>query len=116
MKLNNLTVSSALDIAGQSGVFSKESFNSGDIVLSLTGQTLSEPTRTSIKVGESQHVDDTIGNFINHNCNPTCKIENKRVIAIKNIKDGDEITFDYSENEDKLASPFICSCCNKLIS
>ena len=28
---------------------------------------------------------------------------------------GDEITFDYSQSENVIASPFICACCNKLI-
>jgi len=116
MKLNSIRISTALGIVGQNGIFSNQGFKSGDTVLSLTGEVSPNPTRTSIKVAEKEHIEDSVGNFINHNCNPSCKIDGIKVIALKNIKNGEEITFDYSKNEDKLANPFICSCCNRLVS
>jgi hypothetical protein len=116
MKLDSIRISTALGIVGQTGIFSNQDFKSGDIVLSLSGEVLPMPTRTSIKVAEEKHIEDSVGNFINHNCKPSCKINGIKVIALRDIKSGEEITFDYSKNEDKLANPFICSCCNRLIS
>ena len=36
--------------------------------------------------------------YINHSCNPNVYIKNMKVIAMRNIKKGEEITFDYSIN------------------
>ena len=116
ININNLYISSALETPGQSGVFARKAFGLNDTVLYMNGELLSEPTRTSIQVAEEKHIEDKIGAFINHNCNPSCKIDGYRVLAAKDISSGEEITFDYSKNEKLLANPFICSCCNKLIS
>ena len=116
MKLNSIRIGSALDIVGQSGVFASQPFKKDSIILSLTGELKDQPTRTSIKIGDNKHVEDSVGIFINHNCNPSCRVEKHRVVAEKDIAVGEEITFDYSKNEDDLFNPFVCSCCNKLIS
>jgi len=116
MSLNNLRISSVLDIPGQSGVFSNQNFNSGDTVLVLRGRIVTEATRTSIQVSDLDHIEDEIGHYINHNCNSTCKIEGRNVVAARDISIDDEITFDYSKSEEVIANPFVCACCNKLIS
>jgi len=116
INLNNLYISSIKNIPGQSGVFAKDSFSSGDTILYLNGEVANIPSRTSMQIGDGRHVEDKIGAFINHNCDPSCKIEGPRVVASREINPNDEITFDYSESETILASPFICACCNKLIS
>ncbi|MFC1685881.1 SET domain-containing protein [Nanoarchaeota archaeon] len=42
--------------------------------------------------------------YINHSCNPNCEVEIKKgeiwVVAIKNIKEGDEISYDYGYDLD----------------
>lgn len=116
MKLSNLRISPALDISGQNGVYAKQKFNIGDIILCLSGKILSHPTRTSIQIDYENHIEDDVGHYVNHNCNPTCKVDGYNIVAIKEIEESDEVTYDYSQNEDRLASPFMCSCCNRLIS
>ena len=101
---------------GFKGVFSIRYFRKGSVVHSLSLENVSSsPTRTSIEIGPSRHAEDSIGRFINPACRPSCVIQDNYVIAIKNIYSGDEITFDYSENETCMASPFLCDCCGKLI-
>ncbi len=90
-------------------------FNPGDIVLELTGTILKWPTRTSIQISENEHIESYLGRFVNHNCNPNCKVENKCLIAIKEIKENDSITFNYNISECELANSFKCNCCKKLI-
>jgi hypothetical protein len=116
ISINSLYIKSTDEGPGQSGVFARKLFNSGETVLYLDGLILNRPTRTSIQVSEEKHIEDKIGAFINHNCNPTCKIEGYKVVAIDDIGIDDQITFDYSKNETIMASPFVCACCNKLIS
>lgn len=54
--------------------------------------------------------------FINHSCDPnTIFMDNKSTasydfVAIKPIKEGDEITFNYTHNEPEISSPFDCEC------
>ncbi len=98
------------------GLFSTCSFSQGHLVLRIEGDVVSQPSRTSIQVGPSQHIDvASPGRFINHSCKPNCKVENRQLIAAKNIAVGEEITFNYQESEDVLAHPFICKDCGKWI-
>ena len=112
----NLYMKSALGMSGQCGVFSMREFRTGEVVLELSGEILTAPTRTSIQMGESLHVEDDIGSFINHSGSPTCRIDGAKVVAIKNINKDEEITFNYSDNEDVLAAPFVCSETGEYIS
>tara|TARA_A200000159_G_C7338331_1_gene346012 strand:- start:526 stop:855 length:330 start_codon:yes stop_codon:yes gene_type:complete len=71
-----------------------------------------EQTRTTIKVAEGKHVEDAVGRYINHSCNPNVKIDGFNIVAIKDICENDEIFFDYS-SEGSLAHEFVCNCCGK---
>jgi len=58
--------------------------------------------------------------FINHSCNPNCGIDGElRLVAIRDIKVGEEITFDYAMSESSDYS-FKCNCgnanCRKIIT
>ncbi len=99
------------------GVYAQTDLGEGWIVCDLlaNGKLILEPTRTSIQVNEALHVEDEIGGCINHSCQPSCKVTTFFVIALRDIKKGEEITFDYNQNEDALANPFECSCCGKII-
>ena len=59
----------------------------------------------AIKEGDFEDAD-----FINHSCNPNCGIKDKlKIVAMKNIKIGEEITVDYAMMESSDYS-FKCSC------
>ena len=60
------------------------------------------------------------GLFINHSCNPSAGIKNRiDVVAIKNIRRGEEVTFDYSLSEADIFWHIQCNCrssnCRKTI-
>jgi hypothetical protein len=98
------------------GVYASNPIAKGQVVRNLLPSLVcEEPTKTSIQISEGIHVEDKIGRYINHSCDPSCEIRGAKVIALKNIEPKQEITFDYSINEDVLASPFNCDCCDKLI-
>ncbi len=101
---------------GMFGIQASCFFSTGEVVYSLLdGVETKLRTQTSVQVEANLHVEDEIGRYINHHCDPTCEIQKHNVVAIKDINIGDEITFDYVKNEDFISSPFICACCNKLI-
>ena len=98
------------------GVFASRGCITGTIVLSLSLKDISDiPTRTSIHIGNGIHAEDPVGIYINHACSPTCKIEGQSVVSLVDLCKGDEITFDYRDNELNIASPFTCRCCGILI-
>ena len=47
--------------------------------------------------------------YINHSCDPNVFIKNWKIIAMKPIKKGEEIVFDYSINSD-FPVAFRCRC------
>lgn len=104
---NNSAVQVGISKIAEYGLFSMKNFNVGDTVFVLDGQVVSNPTRESIHIGNNIHIHDIYGAYINHSFDPSCKIEGKFVIAIKQILIGDEITFNYNESEINMASPFI---------
>ena len=98
------------------GVFMLAGCEAGHSVHELSNrETLSNPTRTSIKVYNNLHVEDYFGRYINHDCSPTCEIRGYNVVALRNMSAGDEVTFNYEKNETAIASPFVCRCCGNLI-
>ena len=101
------------------GLFADQAYDNGSIVLFLSGNYISEPTRTSIQVG-GQHLESIEGGYINHHCDPNTKIVVPNftmpfVSATKNIEIGEELTFNYETTEAELAHPFKCDCHGKWI-
>lgn len=101
-----------------SGVFAGEDFPANTVLFTLQGVVLNTPTRTSVQVGEHAHIEDRLGAYLNHACHPTAKIDwaTRSVISLTVIGKGEEVTFDYRDNETHLAVPFVCRCCSKKIT
>ena len=99
------------------GLYSTKKYGKGNIVLFLEGNYFSEPTRTSIQVGE-KHIESWEGGHVNHHCVPNTKVVVEQgefnlmhfLVAIKDIEIGQQITFDYETNETEMAEPFKCRC------
>lgn len=98
-----------------SSVHSEADHAEGSVIYTLSPTLIGgEKTRTSIQVGKNKHVEDQIGMYINHSCSPSSRIDGMNVVAIKDIRAGEEITFDYA-SEGELSSPFTCNCCGRYI-
>ena len=101
------------------GLFADQAYDNGGVVLFLSGNYISEPTRTSIQIG-GQHLESIEGGHINHHCDPNTRIVMPNftmpfVSATRNIEIGEELTFDYETTEEKLVNPFKCDCHEKWI-
>jgi SET domain-containing protein len=99
------------------GVFTTTDVKKGELLFEMTGEVLDHPTRTSVQIGLNQHIEDEIAGHMNHSCIPTARVDrqSKSFISVVDIKKGEEITFNYNENEDTLAAPFTCACCGNKI-
>jgi len=90
------------------GVFSKRNFKKGELITKVTGKIIPLKKALSMSSYYLNHMgsiskDKCIlmnppAKFINHSCNPNAYEVKKKVLAMRNIKKGDEITFDYSKN------------------
>ena len=86
------------------------------IIHKLEGDIKDKPTRTSIQIYKNKHIEDKFGIYMNHSFDPNCKIHNSCIQSIKDIKKGDELTFNYNENETKMACPFTDSISGKQVN
>lgn len=100
------------------GVFAGQAVNKNTIIFKMHGDFLVSPTQTSVQIGENMHIEDEIAGLVNHSCNPTARVDRQHhaFVSLRDIKENEEITFDYTMNEDKLAAPFICKCCGQVIN
>jgi hypothetical protein len=91
-------------------------------LFTIEGDLTSVPTRYSVQVGRSTHVDlpGTVTieeildkyywRFMNHGCEPNVAIRGREVHSLRALRQWDEITFDYNTTEYDIAEPFDCRC------
>lgn len=107
------------------GLFTGEKISKGSCVIEYIGKPA---TPAQIKAntgkflfwtGRGKMIDGYIpGNkarFINHSCKPNCEIDIKKgrvyIFALRSIKEGEELTFDYGyEYFEKHIKPHGCKC------
>lgn len=57
--------------------------------------------------------------YINHSCDPNCMIDGDRIVAARDVAEGEELTFDYSTDVDWAGFRMDCSCgsakCRKVV-
>jgi hypothetical protein len=94
----------------------------GERLFTIEGDLTSVPTRYSVQVGRSTHVDlpGTVTieeildkyywRFMNHGCEPNVAIRGREVHSLRALRQWDEITFDYNTTEYDIAEPFDCRC------
>ena len=117
--MNDLFEIKESKIAGN-GVFSLKKIERGQTICFLTGElcTLDEVIRRCnkgieepsdpLEVEDEEYLDlDEVSRTFNHSCNPNSYIRGKNeLVALKDIKIGEEITYDYSttmnDNEKKI--------------
>ena len=93
------------------GLFAVVPIKKGAFILEYTGKKIPTaladvlPTRYLFHVDDEWTIDGSVrsnlARYINHSCDPDCEVEiddgHLMIYAIKNIKKGEEISFDYGE-------------------
>jgi hypothetical protein len=102
------------------GVFATDTIPTGSLIMNYTGPllkyadtsatTLALQIGPDLYIGESGQADD----FVNHSCDPNSGLRingtDVRLIAIREIKTAEQITFDYSTTMDEDDFEFDCLC------
>jgi SET domain-containing protein len=112
------------------GVFAVRDFAKGEIILEFIGQTIQLEdvlakgvlSGNPLQVGNRTYIDlEPPGLFANHSCAPNAGIRHDRLlVALRSIKRGEEIRYDYSTTMLDGLWTMQCQCgvsnCRKLIS
>lgn len=87
------------------GVFADRDFKRGEFILSIWGPSIPEQNEHSIQVDWDCHVEPSgTARFLNHSCEPNVGVKTNRwgipdFYAFRDIRKGDEVTFDYAMTE-----------------
>lgn len=88
------------------GVFAAKNFKKGGFILSIKGKIITKAEM----LDSSRYIQDHLGTlgknkyiimgypekYINHSCSPNIFERNKKIFAMKDIKKGEELCYDYS--------------------
>ncbi|ORY02789.1 hypothetical protein K493DRAFT_334488 [Basidiobolus meristosporus CBS 931.73] len=88
-------------------------FKEGDIISKIEGKPASDICYHTVQVDEDKHIELTNDlTYCNHSCEPTTILDTTRmvVVALKDLKEGDELTFFYPSSEWDMAESFNCAC------
>ncbi len=94
---------------------SKKEFKKGDILCSFSNSEIgSNITYLTVQIFENEHISlkPEFLQYINHSCNPNSffDVDSMNLIALKDLREGDELTFFYPSTEWKMVQPFDCFC------
>ncbi len=129
MKLYNVKKSNI----DKNGLYAAKNIKSGKVIIKYKGKII---TKKESDINPKYDNDKAIylfnlnkrydldGDFkyntarlINHSCNPNCEVEGKGlklwIVAIRDIKKGEELSYDYGFGYDKDYKQFVCKCGSK---
>jgi SET domain-containing protein len=102
------------------GVFANRDIAPGEVILRIDGPLIdfAETKRRgprecmAIQIGNDRYIDtQPPGVLVNHSCNPNAGIRgNKYLIALREIRKGEEIRYDYSTTMEEHSFTMQCLC------
>jgi hypothetical protein len=96
-------------------LYSRKVFNQNDVIAGFGAkETYSEPTYLTVQVGDVEHIEllPEYLECINHSCDPNCFFDTSQMelVALRNIAEGEELTFFYPSTEWDMDQAFRCGC------
>ena len=88
------------------GLFATQPYKKGESIYTLSGKIFSAPTRETIHIGDNYHIYDQFGIYINHSFSPNIYINGIYIVALQDIKNNDELRFNYNDTEINMAAQF----------
>ena len=99
----------------QNALFALQSFQPGEVIAEFWAGTIAaEPTYLTVQVDIGKHItlQPEFLQYINHSCDPNVFFDTTlmQLVALKEVKSGDEMTFFYPSTEWKMTQSFNCYC------
>lgn len=99
----------------QNALFALQSFQPGDVIAEFSAGTIAaEPTYLTVQVDINKHItlQPVFLQYINHSCEPNVffNTTTMQLVALKEIRKEEEMTFFYPSTEWKMIQPFNCYC------
>jgi hypothetical protein len=94
-------------------LIARQDFAAGDVIYNIPAEKIfDKPNRFTVQMDRDRHTEVGKLSALNHSCDPNVilDMENMLVIACRDIKAGDELTFFYPSTEWEMDAPFICLC------
>jgi hypothetical protein len=91
----------------------RQDFKRGDVIYQIPTEKVSDkPNRFTVQMDRNLHTEVGKLSALNHSCDPNVILDMDKmvVIACRDIKAGDELSFFYPSTEWEMAAPFICLC------
>ncbi|KAJ3167711.1 hypothetical protein HDU88_002158 [Geranomyces variabilis] len=89
------------------------SFAKGEPIVAIEGHEDAVKRWSSVQIDTDRHIElNSELVFMNHSCDPSANIETEtmHVVAARDLKEGDELTFFYPSSEWEMSQPFACWC------
>jgi len=99
-------------------LYSRKTFAKDDVIAEFGAkETFDQPTYLTVQVSDNEHIEllPEYLECINHSCEPNCFFDTTRLelVALKDIKEDEELTFFYPSTEWDMDQAFKCVCGNK---
>jgi hypothetical protein len=103
---------------GQNALFALRSYQPGEVIANFSAGTISaEPTYLTVQVGLRKHItlQPEFLQYINHSCDPNVffNTSTMQLVALREVKEEEEMTFFYPSTEWKMTQTFNCYCGSK---
>ncbi|MBP0021319.1 MAG: SET domain-containing protein [Cyanobacteria bacterium SBLK] len=100
---------------GYKSLYAEIAFERGEVISSFHArETFDRPSYLTLQISDLQHIniDPEFLQYINHSCNPNVFFDTiaMQVIALRNIKIGEEFSFFYPSTEWAMDRGFDCIC------
>ena len=102
----------------QKALFAQQSFQPGEMIAEFSAGTIAaEPTYLTVQVDIGKHItlQPEFLQYINHSCAPNVffNTSTMQLVALREIQEGEEMTFFYPSTEWEMIQPFNCYCGNE---
>lgn len=91
----------------------KQTYKQGEVICEIpTEKVVDKANRYTVQIGQDKHTEVGKLSALNHSCDPNVILdtEHLRMVARRDIEEGEELSFFYPSTEWEMDAPFICLC------
>jgi hypothetical protein len=108
-----------------SKLYTRKAFNKDEVIISMKNGYYTDKSYQTVQISEHDHVYDKDIIYLNHSCDPSVNLKVYKtadgkpvleLIASRDLKVDDELTFFYPSTEWDMDEPFNCWCHSSRVS